>query len=220
MQKRLLLTIACTILVLSYGALATAATVSIADIEGEAGASVEAAIALDSDVAGVGSIDVIVTYDAAVLTATAVNYSDAIAAINPLENLPEGKIIVGGFTLDGMDLVAGTLLSIVFDVNADVAPGTESEIVLTEVLLSDAVGNDIAVETSNGKFTPKPEYVICDVNGDGEVNADDALFTLQIALKLVEPTPEQKRAADTNGDGNIGADDALFCLQKALKLIE
>ena len=139
----------------TFSAMATAATVSIADAEGEVGGSVKVPIILDNDVAGVGSINVTVTYDAAVLTATATsNYSDAMVAFWRLDNLPEGQVIVGGFSLDGVDLVADTLLTIVFEVNADAAAGTESEIVLTEVLLTDVEAkNDIPVETENGKFT-------------------------------------------------------------------
>ena len=55
-----------------------------------------------------------------------------------------------------------------------------------------------------------------DVNGDGKVNAADALLALQDSVKLTELSGEQKDKADMNNDGRVDAADALEILQKSV----
>lgn len=55
-----------------------------------------------------------------------------------------------------------------------------------------------------------------DVNGDGQVNAADALLALQDSVKLTELSGEQKDKADINNDGRVDAADALEILQKSV----
>lgn len=55
-----------------------------------------------------------------------------------------------------------------------------------------------------------------DVNGDGQVNAADALLALQDSVKLTELSGEQKDKADMNNDGRVDAADALEILQKSV----
>lgn len=57
-----------------------------------------------------------------------------------------------------------------------------------------------------------------DLNGDGVVRANDAVFALRISAGLLEPTPQQLLVGDMNGDGNIRANDALLILRKAVGL--
>ena len=57
-----------------------------------------------------------------------------------------------------------------------------------------------------------------DVNGDGTVNANDALMILRAALNLVQLTDSQIAIADVNNDGTVNANDALAVMRIALGL--
>lgn len=59
-----------------------------------------------------------------------------------------------------------------------------------------------------------------DLDGNGTVNASDALMVLQYSVDLIELSPEQAVVADVNADGSINASDALNILQKSVGLID
>ena len=59
---------------------------------------------------------------------------------------------------------------------------------------------------------PDEDDLIGDVNNDGKVGSDDAIFILLIVTGQIEPTEQQKLAADVNSDGVIDVNDALFVL--------
>ena len=52
-----------------------------------------------------------------------------------------------------------------------------------------------------------------DVDGNGIVNASDALFILDFSAGDGKLSSKQKKAADLNGDGEINSSDALFILE-------
>ena len=57
-----------------------------------------------------------------------------------------------------------------------------------------------------------------DIDGDGGVNATDALLALQHSVKLVELRGSGRQMADLDGSGAVDAADALWMLQIAVKL--
>ena len=59
-----------------------------------------------------------------------------------------------------------------------------------------------------------------DVNGDGEITAQDASLVLQNVAGKIELSAGQIGAADVNGDGNITAQDASLILQKVAGKID
>ena len=60
---------------------------------------------------------------------------------------------------------------------------------------------------------------LADVNGNGEIEAEDARLALRLSVGLDFSTdPKNVHAADVNGDGQIGADDARTILRLAVKL--
>lgn len=65
-----------------------------------------------------------------------------------------------------------------------------------------------------------PVFVLGDVDGDGSINATDALLILKYAAKLSELDEAQKLSADVSGDNNINATDALEVLKFAAKIID
>ena len=58
-----------------------------------------------------------------------------------------------------------------------------------------------------------------DVNGDGYIDAADALLCLRTSVGLIMLTPEQEAAADVNHDGLIDAGDAILILRYDARLI-
>ena len=54
-----------------------------------------------------------------------------------------------------------------------------------------------------------------DVNGDGKINAIDALWVRQSSAGVRVLTEQQKAAADVNGDGKINEIDGLWITQKS-----
>ena len=61
-----------------------------------------------------------------------------------------------------------------------------------------------------------PVLALGDVNGDGQINAKDALEVLKQSVGKVTFTQQQKNAADVNRDEKIDAKDALEILKKTV----
>ena len=82
---------------------------------------------------------------------------------------------------------------------------------------SQYAGNDsvciylVKVELSDG--------LLGDANGDGYVNANDALLILRYSLGIVGASALHLENCDVNGDGNVNANDALLVLRAALGII-
>ena len=67
---------------------------------------------------------------------------------------------------------------------------------------------------------PKLESEVAsgDVNGDGDVLANDARLALRASAKLETLTETQKKAADVDGSGDVLANDARQILRFSAKL--
>lgn len=63
-----------------------------------------------------------------------------------------------------------------------------------------------------------PFYRLGDVNGDGDIKADDARLALRGAVELVKLAGSAKKAADADRDGEIKAADARLILRAAVGL--
>ena len=72
-------------------------------------------------------------------------------------------------------------------------------------------------ETKSEKYE-KPEFVLGDVNEDGNVNAMDARLTLRYSAKMGTFTDKQLLAADVNKDGTVNAIDARKILRVAAQI--
>lgn len=66
---------------------------------------------------------------------------------------------------------------------------------------------------------PVVTVLLGDVNGNGEITAEDALLALQTATGKVTLTPDQIKAADVVDNDGVTANDALLILQYATKKI-
>jgi hypothetical protein len=76
------------------------------------------------------------------------------------------------------------------------------------------VSNTAFAPTTGGGATVKPG----DLNGDGNVNVQDATLSLRIAVGLLTPTDAQKAAGDVNNDGKWNVQDATLILRAAVGL--
>lgn len=90
-----------------------------------------------------------------------------------------------------------------------------------------AVGKTtIRATTLDGGFVAELELEVTakaqrgDINGDGYVDAADAMLCLQNAVGLIELTEEQLEAGDVNNDGVVDAGDAIKILRYNVGLIE
>lgn len=83
----------------------------------------------------------------------------------------------------------------------------------------------ITATTVDGGYSAEIRIIVTaaaqlgDVNGDGYIDAADALLCLRASVGLVTLTPEQKTAADVNHDGLIDAGDAILILRYDARLI-
>ena len=64
---------------------------------------------------------------------------------------------------------------------------------------------------NNGSFTPG------DVNMDGQINVQDVILMINIALDILTPTQEQMQAADLNSDGIINILDIIDLVNMVLE---
>jgi hypothetical protein len=69
-----------------------------------------------------------------------------------------------------------------------------------------------------GSVTPPPTTKLGDLNGDGNVNVQDATLSLRIAVGLLTPSDAQKTAGDVNKDGKWNVQDATLILRAAVGL--
>jgi hypothetical protein len=69
-----------------------------------------------------------------------------------------------------------------------------------------------------GGVTPPPTTKLGDLNGDGNVNVQDATLSLRIAVGLLTPSDAQKAADDANHDGKWNVQDATLILRAAVGL--
>lgn len=83
----------------------------------------------------------------------------------------------------------------------------------------------ITATTVDGGYSAEIKIIVTaaaqlgDVNGDGYIDAADALLCLRASVGLVTLTPEQKTAADVNHDGLVDAGDAILILRYDARLI-
>lgn len=83
----------------------------------------------------------------------------------------------------------------------------------------------ITATTVDGGYSAEIKIIVTaaaqlgDVNGDGYIDAADALLCLRASVGLITLTPEQEAAADVNHDGLIDAGDAIPILRYDARLI-
>lgn len=80
--------------------------------------------------------------------------------------------------------------------------------------------NAILTSLKLGNITPaEPQVTVGDVDGNGEINMDDAALLIRYCNNLTTLTDEQKAAAELNGNGEIDMDDAALLIRYCNNLL-
>ncbi len=133
--------------------------------------------------------------------------------------LPESVTKIGAGAFAGSKLQSITITANEIEIAEDAFTGCGNLTIRcysASKAYSFAKAHDIAVELLDAK----PDITYGDLDGSGNVDANDALLILKIAAKLQTPTEEQRIAGDVNNSGSVDANDALDVLEKAAQLID
>ena len=145
------------------------------------------------------------------LTATAVNTTSRTSGFTADFNENDtGALTVILYSPDG-NLVQpgdGPIVEISYNISSEAMPGENSQLQLSQVLLSDSDGVSIPVVPQNGNFYFNASKG--DVNGDGVVDILDLIRAINIILGILpEPTEHELYAADFNSDENVDVLDIV-----------
>ncbi len=169
-------------------------------------------------IGGISGGDVAITFDPNVLAVTNVETTDFTKHFLVAANLDTpglARISLAG--TQGAVGELGGIIALRMAVNHSL-PDTVFSRPLKLQLASfyDQNGQLLPTTKRDGEFVlGKPRG---DVNGDGFVNAADAILTLRIAAGLLQPTPEQFAEADVDANDHVESFDASCILHRAVGL--
>lgn len=126
---------------------------------------------------------------------------------------PSLKITVGDRKYEYTDLKGGLCVTRKTDADGNYKYG------VIKLPVSETEIEPTTPPTATPVPTPEPDYATGDINGDGVINAQDALYVLKYAAKLDTLSEKQFVAADVDTSKNVNATDALYILKYAAKLI-
>ncbi len=193
---------------------------SVSLAEGAPGENVTVDVSLGNgqNVAG-GSF--VITFDSEKLSAVSYSFADGISnPDNSFCNLnyekTGNKVKVTYFSDSALQ--SGKIVSITFLVNAEAAPGSAAlEFSATNAF--DEQSAALSCSGTNGSVTIGNAFILGDVNGDGMVDSDDAIYLLNYAMADVETRDRDfpmNQSGDKNGDGMVDSDDAIYLLNYAM----
>lgn len=138
----------------------------------------------------------------------------------PAPNTQGGVFRLAGVDFEGQPMVGeGRILEILVDVPSDAITGTEATISFAKSTLYDPDVNPLDVVARSGKLTIGENFNLGDVNGDGQVDAGDALATGLLAVGREDFTgfrdPESYLAGDVNADRMVDSADVILILRLA-----
>jgi hypothetical protein len=191
----------------------------IPEVTGSAGKQVTVPINI-TDAAGVAGVDVNVLYNANILKVASINQTTLSAGMSLAQNTnTSGKIIIRLAQTNPIANGSGSLIDMVFNIDANVAVGTETPVRFESAEVFDVNAKTVVYGKQDGKVKIVADCIKGDVNGDGSIKSNDAILALRIAAQLLVPTAQQLCAADYNGDGAVKSNDAILILRKSAGLI-
>jgi hypothetical protein len=171
--------------------------------------------------AGVAGADIKVTYDSTVLAFKDCQKTTLTNDMNIAVNSNTAGEIVISMAKGSTGAItggSGAFVNMMFDVNANAKENTETPVKFKEAIIYDALGKVIPADTQDGKVIIGTACVKGDVNGDGNIRANDAILALRISAGLMTPNARELCAADVNSDGNVRANDSILILRKSAGL--
>ena len=148
---------------------------------------------------------------------------------NPGEWLSPGIITFNGTVeagagnvgdgVTGDDFVFGTFT---LTTTADFETSEEADILITQISLGPSSTERDVFDADDlaALSVAINQFILGDVDNDTRVSVQDALLTLRIAVRNVDPTGTQVSAADIDGDGRVSVQDALRILRFVVRNVE
>ena len=190
--------------------LSDAATMPIGSVHGNPGKTVDVFVTIQ-DAPALKSIAIQnLTYDTENLTLISVQW--LVEGEIADWNAEDGR---GVFAFGQSSYINGDVLKLTFQINEDAPEGTY-EIGL-EAVLKDTVGGvelQIPVQVVQGGITVQ-HYTPGDVDGNGKVDTDDAIYLLYYVMFGEEDYPVNQDC-DFDGNGEVNTDDAIHLLYRVM----
>jgi len=124
-----------------------------------------------------------------------------------------GSLIGILFSLEGCELdpsdSALHFSTITYEVDSEANWGSEIELVFSDAIVSDGVGNALPVTTQGGVISIS---LLGDVSLDSEINVLDVVTLISYVLYFEEPTDYQFWAGDINGDSSLNVLDVVMLI--------
>jgi len=153
----------------------------------------------------IGNMDVTLTYDPSVLSATSLTNGAITDNSLVVHNIDIGFINISLVDENGIN-GNGSIATIFFEVIGEIGDSTS---LIISASANDRDGAEIDLEIMNALFSIEDEDMLKgDVNGDGKINSADALLALKMAVGL----NEEDLIADMNDDGRVTSIDAAEIL--------
>ena len=165
------------------------------------------------DGANVGTIDIMLTFNASVVNITNVADGDMDITMANLEHVHEGRVRIVAFQMDNPGLNDSIILANV-TFRSNNTNGT-SPLNMSVTTLKDATNdtNPIPYIVQNGTYTA---VLNGDVNGDGEVDIADAMYLAKHVIGITGFEEIIEEAADVDGVDGIDIADAMYLAKHVL----
>ncbi len=167
-------------------------------------------------------LDIYVTYDPDVLTATGIKRSPLSSAYGWDFNITAPGIVravaATGTSEEEALYGEGSLFYLDFDVTGNEGDTSELKFQITGTSIYDCdnLQNEVSLDLNDtGIFSINWKHILCDLNGDGKINSADIAMLLQLAVGNRELTEELLNIGDASGDGRIRSNDSAMCLRIA-----
>jgi len=211
MQKQILYTVICTILILTYGALAHAVTLSVSSEEGKPGDTVVVEISID-DTNGVLGIGIkFFEYDPSILTFKEFKETDLLKDLPIPTNNTEtpGKLLLSkaGFAVP-LGEGSGVIYEITFEVNADASSG-KSPLTIGKADLADQDNKPLPVTIENGEFTVIGENLPPELEAIGDKEVDEGQ-KLEFTVSAEDPDGDSLTFSATDLPEGSTFEDGAF----------
>lgn len=228
-KKRTCLLLAMLLIVgiLPMAALADGSTAfAVGTVSGLPGAEVELPVTISGSAFAAFTIEI--SYPG-VLTFKGISFGNA-QIVDSVEGQDTSDITNGLYAINGNRItyvngasVSGGTLTLKFAINDEGKAG-DYDVSITVTEIRDIDEQSLGSAVTPGKVTvteapAEPDYILGDVNGDGNVNSRDVRVLYQYTSRQIDAYAALRAAGDVNGDGNVNSRDVRVLYQYTSKQI-